>query len=393
MNDICILHDQFRVLGGAERVACEMARALDAPILAARVEEDVPPADVEVREIFDGLPARMMRSHYLVQDLAQMFAWQHRPEVYEFDTVICNKTNPLWYVPQDDQTVIGYLHSTPRGFYDQFYQQGEALPSRILKTTMKTLYESNRIQPDAWACNSDLVERRARLYWDRQTRIRTLYPPVPVHEYSSDHAPTREYYLAFGRLHGHKNFASVIRAFRGTDRNLVIGGDGPERDHLEDLADGHENITLVGYMSEDEKRRRLAEARALIAPHEREDFGITPIEAFAAGTPVIGVSEGFTQHQIIDGQNGYLYEREPPFETRSLQEALDRFSRRSVDWSKHDLERFAARFGVDRFHTELRDWIDEVEAATSVVAPWERDDDDEVEKQLPEPALTDGGES
>jgi hypothetical protein len=64
---IAIAHDQFRTLGGAERVAIAMARALDAPIYAGRVDEAVVPADVEIHEMFDRrVGQRAMRSHYLI---------------------------------------------------------------------------------------------------------------------------------------------------------------------------------------------------------------------------------------------------------------------------------------------------------------------------------------
>lgn len=377
----CILHDQFRVMGGAERVAVEMARALDAPILAARVDDAVPPDDVEIRQLFDGLPARMMHQHYLVQDFTQMFTWQHQPDLNEYDVVICNKTNPLWYVPGDHQTVLGYLHSTPRGFYDRFDEQNKGLIPRIITTAMKALFESNRIEPDAWATNSDLTQRRAALYWNRRRNTRVIYPPVPVSDYSADDARTRDYYLAFGRLRDHKRFGEVIRAFQGTDYQLVIGGDGPQREELEEMAAGHDNIELVGYMSEEAKQRRLSEAKAHIMNAENEDFGITPIESFGAGTPVLGVREGFTQHQVVDGVNGMLYER------GDLQDCVETFEKEGVGASPEAIEEFADEFAVDRFHDEIREWVRRNADDARVDTVWHPEDRDRTQT-----ALADGGD-
>lgn len=373
-----ILHDQFRTLGGAERVAVVMARALDAPIYAARVDEEIVPADVEVRELFDGLSGRAMRAHYLAADAAQMLGWQHQEELWSYDCIVYNKTNPLWYQPRDHQTALGYLHSTPRGFYDQFDKRGGGL-STVLTTAMRTLFETNRTQPDAWLCNSDVVQRRAHLYWSRHRDVSVLYPPVETAEFSPEAAETRDYYLTVGRLSGNKRVGDMIRAFRGTDRELVIAGEGSERGRLERLADGHRNINLIGYIGEGEKQRLMSEAKAFILNAECEDFGITPIEAMAAGTPVLGVREGFTRHQIRHKTNGLLYDR------GQLPEAIEAFERDGVASSPDAIAEDVERFATSRFVREFRDWVQRKVDETAITPAWKQASEDS------EQLLADGG--
>lgn len=367
-TDIAIVHDQFRTMGGAERVACELARTFDAPIYAGRVDDGVPPADVEMHELFDGrVGRRAMRAHYLIQDAYQMLAWQQAAALREYDTLLVNKTNPLWFVPREQQTVVAYVHSTPRGMYDVFARTQRGLAARAFTTAMRTLYETNRTTPDAIACNSELVKRRLDLYWDRDDAT-VIYPPVETRSFGAEHGVDAEYIFAISRLRPHKRVDALIAAARSLDREVVIAGEGPERKRLE--AEAPDNVTFVGYVSEAEKRRYLAEAAAVWFGARNEDFGIVPIEAFASGTPVIGVAEGFTTHQILDGKNGLLYDHSRD----GLLRALKRFDREGVAWDSERIEAFAERFDTAEFRSQMYEFVRGAAQSTGTSAPWEQQD-------------------
>jgi glycosyltransferase involved in cell wall biosynthesis len=373
MAEIAITHDQIRTRGGAERVAFEMAREFDAPIYAARVDQDAVPDDVEAHSITDGrLGERAMRSHYMVQDLYQMLRWQHVEPLYDYDVVIQNKTNPYWFVPRDTQVLIRYCHSPPRGMFDQFHRQGAGLIGKSVKLAMRPLYSPTVPWADAWVCNSELVARRLERYWSVESAV--IHPPVKTRRLSRDAGETGGEYLCLSRLRDHKRIDEAIAAVRGTDRQLVVAGEGPQRERLESGA--AENVRFVGYVSEAEKARLLARARALIYPPENEDFGIVPIEAMAAGTPVIGVKDGFTKHQIIDGQNGRLFER------GQLCDALEAFERNGVAWPESRIERFAERFDAERFRRQIRERVERAVTESRVTTEWGE----------PEAAVADGAE-
>lgn len=375
--DVAILHDQFRTLGGAERVAVEMARALDAPIYAARVDDGILPSDVDAVELFNGLAGRAMHSHHHLQDLVQMYGWQHRPEVWDYDIILLNKTNPMWYVPRDHQTVLAYLHSTPRGFYDQFDVQGGGA-STVLYTIMRTLFNGNRIRPDAMACNSELVQRRAELYWNRQHDLQTIYPPVPVNEFDPKSSETGEYYVSIGRLSRNKRVGEIVNAFLGSENTLKVAGDGNQRDKLEDMAQHSDNIEILGYVSEQKKRNLLSGAKATIMNAECEDFGITPIESMAAGTAVIGVDEGYTSEQISDGQTGVLYQR------GRLKQAIGRFSRDGVIATESEIADSVDGFSSARFRREVVEWVLSSAGRTDIETDWPT-------STHPQPVISDGG--
>lgn len=392
-DDIAVLHDQVMTRGGAERVAFEMARTFDAPILAAVVDQDVVPDDVEVRQVFDSwLANRCMRSHYIIQDLFQMQRWQYVEEAHGFDTLIINKTNPGWYVPKDTQTTVWYLHSTPRGMYDQFHREGSGLIPRLLKIPMRPLYAPNTRYSDGWACNSELVERRMDRYWDIDNGdVDVIYPPVDVEACSPDYAETEDYYFTVSRLRGHKRIGDIIEAFNqlnrsGEEYQLKIAGTGPDEDRLKEMAG--ENVEFLGYVAEEEKYRLLSEAKAGVFAAENEDFGIVPIEFAASGTPVIGVKDGFTQHQVADRRSGYTFARQGGH----LRETIRLFERQGVQWSADRIAEFAQRFSRDRFREEMRSLVETAQERSTITTPWEGSEVEDVEEPEPMASLrTDGG--
>lgn len=367
-KDVAILDDDFGQMGGSQRVAIEIAREFNAPIYSARVNPQVPPNDVDVRPAFTKWwEQRAMNSHHLVQDAFQMLGWQYVDALGDYDTVIINKNNAGWYVPRDDQTVVKYVHSTPRNAYDRFHQTDGSYKRRILNTVIRTLYRPNIAYPDAWACNSDLVARRLQKYWGLNAdQISVIYPPVNVNTYHPDDAPTQDYYLTISRLVGHKRIDEIIQAFNqlGDDYTLKVAGTGPYESTLQEIAGA--NVEFLGYVDETQKRRLLAGARGFVFAAENEDFGLTPIESMAAGTPVIGVQDGFTQHQLINQKNGLLYTRGGS----NLQDVIRRFDRDGVDWTPGEIQAFSERFSAKRFRASMRELVEAATKANEIHVPW-----------------------
>lgn len=368
MNNVAIAHDQFRTYGGAERVAAEIARIYDAPIYAMRVDQDVVPDDVEVRCLAGDLGEWVMRRHYLAQDAYQMLAWPHVPELHEYNTIIQTKNNPMWYVPSlDHQTVLRYCHSTPRSLYDMYDHHGGSVVGDVVKLAMRTLYQQTTPYADRWLCNSEVVQRRLQGYLAPTAPTQVVYPPVSVGETGPDHAPTQDYLFVVGRLGINKRIELVREVAATTGRRVVVAGDGPERETL--LNGAPANLDYLGYIDDEEKYRRLSEAGATLFLARHEDFGIVPIESFAAGTPVVGVDEGFTQHQIVTGHNGVLVKPDVDSVMAGIQQVGD------VQWSPAQIAAYAEQFGTDRFRNEV----------ISAVAAAKRDAAVEPKIEQPEP--------
>jgi glycosyltransferase involved in cell wall biosynthesis len=243
-----------------------------------------------------------------------------------------------------------------------------------------------------FVANSDLVARRIQLYWGiDDSMVRVVYPPTPTSSYGPSHADAdRDYYFTFSRLYPSKRISEIVRAFnqlnsRGHDHRLVVGGDGPARDRLEKVAG--DSVKFVGYLSEADKRRRLAECKAFIFNAYQEDFGMVPIEAMASGTPVLGVRDGFTQHQILDGRNGYTYDRSDT----NIVDAVRHFEANGVAWSATDIQAFAEQFSLPRFRERMRDIVAEATEAAAIQPDFGAAVADSAPDAATPHALTDGG--
>lgn len=345
---VAVAHEHYRNPGGGEHVAEHLAEAFDAPVYAGIIREGtLPDKDIEFHEMFDGPQKWLMDRSTFVRDLSYFLGWEYSPELAEYDVIVQSGNNPGWYVPKDDQVVIRYAHTTPRAAYDRFQDKGGSWAIRAYSKMARVFYSTTAPFPDAYVTNSELVKYRHQKYMDVDVR-EVVYPPIPVATYEP--AATEDFYLAYSRLVPNKRFDEIIRAFRDhPDKRLKIGGDGPLRAELEALAEGCDNIEFVGYMSEGEKRDLVARAKALVYAARNEDFGMVPVEAFAAGTPVIGVREGYTQFQIRDGETGVLFDR------GGLDGAIARFERERITGSKDDLVREAQKYSVENFRRQIRE--------------------------------------
>lgn len=397
---IAIAHKDYDVRGGGEILAEELARTFDAPLFVGRRNLSNEPAEMDqhLSEIdFGPLPDRLAKWAIdrggATRSAVYQLVWQQQDALREFDTVIMSGNEPLWYVPEDGQTVIAYTHSTPRWQYDLFHDN-EGLLKVGYNYVSRVLYQHNVLRPELYVANSDLVARRIKQYWgipDDQVEI--VYPPVPTHEYNPSDAPTEDFYLHLGRLAGHKRVDEVIRAFNQLNRSrdetyrLKIAGKGPEREALQSMAGDH--VEFCGYVSEQRKRELMAAAKAHIYPAQNEDFGMVPIESMAAGTPVIGVKEGFTQFQIADGKNGYAY----PREGGHLREAIRYFDEEGVEWDAGEIAAFATEnFSVQQFREGMRDAVAKAQERSRVAVPWDDETAPESVETPPQATRPDGGE-
>jgi glycosyltransferase involved in cell wall biosynthesis len=158
----------------------------------------------------------------------------------------------------------------------------------------------------------------------------------------------------------------IVRAFEKLRAELVVAGDGPERKNLERISG--ENVEFAGYVSEVEKKELLAGAKAFIFNGQNEDFGISPVEALAAGTPLIGVEEGMTQYQVIEGKSGYTFPRDAS--GRSIREAVERFEAEGVVWDDAAIKEFAGRFSVGTFQKRMYAALEQAAENADVTPDW-----------------------
>jgi glycosyltransferase involved in cell wall biosynthesis len=204
---------------------------------------------------------------------------------------------------------------------------------------------------------SQYVARRIRLYYNRESTV--VYPPVDTEFYQpataiDDTLPSATGgYLVVSALVPYKRIELAIGAARRAGVPLTIVGDGPERRRLEGLAQGTPGITFTGRLSDEALRARYQSATALLFPGE-EDFGIVPLEAQAAGCPVVALGRGGVLETVVDGETGLLMDE---VTEGTMAEALTRAA--TLPWDRSRIRAHAERFGRDRFLKEMTEIVND----------------------------------
>lgn len=162
-------------------------------------------------------------------------------------------------------------------------------------------------------------------------------------------------YVITSRQVNWKRVDLAIRAAFLSERHVLIIGEGPEHKELVKLARGSDLIQFLPLMRKEELAKYLAGARGFLFP-SLEPFGIAPVEALAAGCPVIAYGQGGARDYVKDGKNGVLFEEQTPM---SLADAILRFEKLRLD--RYRISATADKFSEARFDRELLDFIDQCE--------------------------------
>lgn len=358
-RSIAILHDRFSNIGGGEKFVIEAARTLDAPIYTMYVSSGVDiPEDVEVIAVRQDKYAEGLSKYVLewknegmnpLETLSvALDMTDAHPDLREYDVIFGSAPLSKHYVPSVDQTVIHYPHSPPRWLYDLYRDRMASFDSFGVRFLLKAYAKWWRMfdkeandYVDTFVANSELIRDRIRRFYGRDAEV--VYPPV-----TGDWRNEGDdgYFVTWSRLAPDKRIDLIAEAFAGLDERLVIAGDGEERERLEQIASKHDNIDIRGFV--DDIESLVARASAVIYAPKQEDFGLVGAEALSAGKPLLGVNEGFTKHQVVEGVTGTTFK---PTVT-SLRETIRQFD--SGDFDTEEIQQIARRYEYDRFRDDLR---------------------------------------
>jgi glycosyltransferase involved in cell wall biosynthesis len=348
--DIAVVHANWGI-GGGEHVSEHLTRALDADLYYMySVEGGSPPDSLETTQLFR---QSILSRSILYRDLKYMLTTTKIEDLFDYDVIVQSGNEAGWYVPKDNQNVIRYLHSTPRNPYDQHWR-ADSRVNKLYSFVARVLYPHTVPFVDKFITNSELVSRRARKYWGiLDEDLRVIYPPVNIRKYSPTQS-SRDSYLFISRLVNNKRVDKTLDAITQTSEELIVAGDGPLSTTVENYEDKHECITYEGYVTEEKKIQLLQECKAVIYPPHDEDFGIVPIESFAAGTPVITVPEGFPQFVVKNGYNGYISDG---VTDKHIKDAILEFESNGVEASPTELHEIAEQFDATKFEQDIRDEV------------------------------------
>jgi glycosyltransferase involved in cell wall biosynthesis len=198
-------------------------------------------------------------------------------------------------------------------------------------------------RPHAFLANSTFVAERIERHYGRSADV--LHPPVDVDRFLAVERGTPGYYLFLSRLVPYKRADLAVAACARLARPLKVVGEG--RGEQAARAAAGPTVEFLGRVPQAQLAQLLTGALALLFPAE-EDFGIVPVEAQAAGVPVIAYGRGGVRDTVVDGRTGVLFGEQT---VDSLCDAIERFEAR--EWPDAPLREHAARFGAGRFREGL----------------------------------------
>lgn len=354
---IAVAHEWLTNWAGSEQVAQQLAVVADADQVITAI------ADPEfARELFGPVPVRALwpdrlpsaRTSWTRYAPALLAAWPVTKIEADLLLVSSHFAAHGATVRFDGPSVV-YYHTPARLLWRPDLEL-ERLPVRARGIAERMLPALRRYDrwvaqhPTVMLANSRAVAERIKDAYGRDAQV--LHPPVDTNTWERvSGSKERRHLLWFGRLVAYKQPELALRAAVMVGLPIVVIGDGPERARLEAL--DLPGVTFVGHTDELTVRAALADAIALIHPGE-EDFGMTAVEAQAAGVPVIALNRGGARDSVLSDRTGILVD---DLEAEAFADAIGRAA--SMAWDVSILRAHAATFGVDAFRGRLSQLLTE----------------------------------
>jgi glycosyltransferase involved in cell wall biosynthesis len=258
-----------------------------------------------------------------------------------------------------DQLHISYVHTPIRYAWDlqQQYLQGAKLNRGLRAVFVQALLHYLRLwdvttanRVDHFVANSRYVAQRIWKTYRRSADV--IYPPVAVDRFAPQ-TQREDFYLTLSRFVPYKRVDLIVEAFTRLGRSLVVIGEGPNERQVKSLAG--QNIRFLPHQPESVVVDYMQRCKAFVYA-AAEDFGISLVEAQAAGAPVIAYNKGGATETVISGKTGLLF---PEQTVESLMAAVQQFESEIQLLDPAALREHAEQFAVDRFRDEFAALVDQ----------------------------------
>jgi glycosyltransferase involved in cell wall biosynthesis len=349
MRRVAVIHDWLTGMRGGEAVLEAILDILpDADLFTLFHFPGTVSQKIESRTITTSSVQKLARKTRDYRRLLPLFPHAVRKwDLGAYDLIVSSSHCVAKGVNAQGKPHLCYCHTPMRYMWDRFddyFPRTRPLRRAAATSIAPWLRRWDVATSDGvtqFVANSTFVRDRIRRFYGRDAEI--------VHPYVDDAflAPPLEeergdYHLIVSALVPYKK---VDLAFATGKRLVVIGG-GPLFEELQRR--GGPNVTMLGSVSREVIIEKLARAQSLILPGV-EDFGITPLEAMALGTPVVALGEGGALDTVVDGVTGIFFGRP---EVDALRRALDEAESRT--WDRAKIRLHAAQYSRVRFDRELR---------------------------------------
>lgn len=351
---VAIVHDWLVSYAGADRVVDCMHHVFpDAPIYTLVYDKDKMPAwfrDYDIRTTWiQKLPFATKLYKKLLPLMPGAF---EALDLSEYDLVLSSSSScSKGVITRPDAVHICYCHTPIRYVWDFYYTyraNANPLVRAVMPGQMHKLRQWDKCAADRvdyFIANSRYIAQRIKKYYRRDSDV--IYPCVHINQ--SPFVEKEDFYLVVGRFTWYKRIDLAVAACTKLGRRLVVIGAGDEESRLRAIA-GPTVEFKGGGLSDEEVRDYYLRAKAFLFPGE-EDFGITPVEAQSAGTPVLAYGRGGACETVEDGRTGLLFHAQT---VDSLAECIEKFEAEGVACTKEEIRAHSLSFSEERFEAQLR---------------------------------------
>jgi glycosyltransferase involved in cell wall biosynthesis len=323
---IAIFLDYIGAIGGGERVALMLARALKADIITSDVSQEAIQRlgyeDIRIRSLGKTVklpPLKQISASFL-------FATCDFSDEYDFFIFSGNWSH---YAARKHQPNLWYCYTPVRAFYDLRETTIARQPNVVRRFLAASwiwvhqwLDQRSVRNLDQLVAISLTVQQRIKKYHNRSSEV--IYPPVDTNKFRCKEYG--DFWLAVNRIYPEKRIDLQFDVFRMLpDEKLIIVGGYAEGDHASKyneqlIKNIPKNVEMRGEVSEAELMDLYARCKGLICTALDEDFGLTPIEAMASGKPVVAADEGGFKETVISGRTGWLVKADPDEVVRAIKD-------------------------------------------------------------------------
>lgn len=354
---IAIVHDWLTNMGGGEQVVINFHDLYPkAPIYTTfytpeKLDDKLKNLDVHTSFLQRKKPVYDHKKYFPLMPLA--FS---RMKTKDYDVILSSSSSCAKGVKKGKNAVhVCYIHTPMRYAYEYKYEYTNGMNPikkilvNILLFFVRIWDKHNTKKVDYFIANSREIQRRVKNTYNRDSVV--IHPPVRTNDFKVGNKDG-DYYFIVSRLVGYKRFDLAVKACTELKKNLIIIGDGPEKEKLEKIAGP--TVKFLGRQSDDVVRKYMSECKALLFPG-LEDFGIVPVEAQACGRPVICYGKGGVLDSVIDGKTGVYFNEQT---VESLKKAIIKFEKMKFD--KKVIRRHAEEFSEENFKKKINDYLEKV---------------------------------
>ncbi len=357
---VALVCDWLIGIGGAERLFLELHKMFpNAPIYTSQYDPKKIDwfDDAEVHTLWlQKLPKSLRK--FLPVFRGRAF---HKLDLSEYDLVISMTGAEAKSVKTGPKTLHICYCNAPTHYYWSRYEQylkdpGFGVFDPLARFGLKLFvgplrkfdYKMGQ-NPDYMIGNSKHIAAEIKKYYGRT--VPHIYPPVNIERFKPKTKIERKGLVVAGRQTPYKRIDLAVAACTKLNLPLIVVGDGPEHDKLVSMAGP--SIKFVGQAPDEDVVKYFQASEALIFPTRYEDFGITAVEALAAGTPVIAFNGGGPAEYIEPGKNGLLFNDQA---VDSLVQALQKFD--AKDFDQKTVEASAEQFSNEHFKKQIENFVE-----------------------------------